>query len=122
MNTNLSTRTALFLATCVAAVESTGKDTANLKSLAAELGLAPVEVDSIACNGKSLKEFANKFGKQVGDQASTEVTITTYIVNVADKSPETQLCFAALVSEKEFSKLRVAHFSDVQIEREIVCK
>jgi hypothetical protein len=102
-------------------VESTEKDTATLQALAVELGLAPVEVDSVACNGKSLKEFANKFGKQVGDQANSEVKITTYVVNVADKSPETQLCFAALVSEEEFSKLKAAHFSDVKIENEIVC-
>src|SRR5688500_4629740 len=98
---------------CIAAVESSEKDTATLQSLAVELGLAPVEVDSIACNGKALKEFANKFGKQI----SNEMKVTTYVVNVADKSPETQLCFAALVSEEEFSKLKVAHFSNVQIDR-----
>ena len=117
----INTDGSVFGELCIAAVESTDKDTSTLKALAVELGLAPVEVDSIACNGKSLKEFANKFTNQVETEEGQEVHITTYVVNVADKSPETQLCFAALVSEEEFTKLKVSHFSDVKIESEIVC-
>ena len=62
---------------CIAAVESTEKDTATLKTLAVDLGLAPVEVDAIACNGKSLKEFANSFSREVGSEADHDVTVTT---------------------------------------------
>jgi hypothetical protein len=100
---------------CIAAVESSATNPGSLKSLASELGIRPVEVSAIHCNGKSLAEFAKAYS------ADKTVTIRTYTVSIGDQSPASQLCLAALVSSEEFSKLKESQFKKMNVEREIMC-
>lgn len=91
---------------CIAAIGSTN----TLDFLAEELDIAPVDVDKIACNGRAIRSFAKKY-RQTDSQAPA------YAISVANQTPETQLCIAALTSDEEFAKIVDAHFgtmSDVQ--------
>jgi hypothetical protein len=100
---------------CIAAAESAATDPGSLTSLASELGIKPVEVSAVHCNGKSLAAFAKAYS------ADKNVTIKTYSVSIGDQSPASQLCLAALVSSEEYSKLKEQHFRSMDVQREIMC-
>jgi hypothetical protein len=100
---------------CIAAVESSAKDAGTLRSLASELGINPVEVEAIHCNGQSLASFAKKYA------TDKTVVIRTYTVNIGDRTPESQLCLAALVSQEAFATLKESKFKKIDVERDITC-
>jgi hypothetical protein len=111
------------LATDVKFVNADGSDLSNLciaaaqsdstvHALAAELDI-PVAND-VLCNDKPIHSFAGQY------RAKAEVE-TVYYVSVANQSPETRLCVAALTSAEEFTSLKAEFFGDVAVEREVSC-
>jgi hypothetical protein len=95
---------------CIAAAQSEE----SVGSIAAQLGMAAVVANDVLCNDKPIQRFVTQFRAE-------SATATVYVVSVANQTPETRLCLAALTSDEEFARLKDAHFSDVAVEREIVC-
>lgn len=92
---------------CIAAIGSTD----TLEFLAEELNISPVDVNKIACNGRSIHSFARKYRQNDSQEPA-------YAISVANQTPETQLCLAALTSEEEFKKIVDAHFGTLSDVRE----
>ncbi|HTR00554.1 MAG TPA: hypothetical protein VMH83_11210 [Candidatus Acidoferrum sp.] len=100
---------------CVAAATSDKP----AQSLVLELGLAPLTVNEVACNGQPLPSFVNHY--RAPSEAASQVE-ANYVVSAANQSPETRLCLAALTSDAEFEKIKAAHFSDVlDVEQSVSC-
>lgn len=96
---------------CIAAIGSTN----TLDFLAEELNIAPVDVDTISCNGKSIRSFARQYRQNDSPEAA-------YVISVANQTPETQICIAALTSDEEFARLVEAHFGKMsEVEETMQC-
>jgi hypothetical protein len=96
---------------CIAAVDT---DQA-LTELAQAHGISPTAIDQVYCNGRQLRSFIKQFRE-------SDTVVTAYVVNVANESPESLLCLAAVTSDEEFARLKDAHFKNVaDVEREVAC-
>jgi hypothetical protein len=93
---------------CVAAAQSDS----TVRDLAAEMNI-PAASD-VLCNDQPIHHFADQFRAEAA--ASTQ-----YVVSVANQSPETRLCVAALTSPSEFASLKAEFFGDVAVERVVTC-
>jgi hypothetical protein len=99
---------------CVAALSSN----AALRSASAAADIKPGELDTVRCNGSTLDVFVNKY-REVEE---TPAAAQTYVFDSTDNNPETRLCFAAVTSSVEFSKLKSELFSDISnVEEEVLC-
>jgi hypothetical protein len=95
---------------CVAAAQSDK----GIVTLATELGIAPAVSTEVLCNGTPIRAFVSQLRADLDAE-------TVYAVTGANQAPETQLCLAALNSQEEFTRLKETHFSNVAVERVIVC-
>jgi hypothetical protein len=101
---------------CIAAIASP----ATLHDSAEKLGLSPTELDSVLCNKTPLKRFALKYSKP--SVATATVKTSGYLLTKADASPLTELCAAAAISDKEYTKVKDLHFKDeALLESELKC-
>lgn len=93
---------------CIAAVDSRE----SMHNKARELGVKPVTLQSIVCNGKPLPEFVSLY----------RGVNTDYVLNVSDEKPETQLCAAALTSKEAYENIKETYFAGVHnLETAIYC-
>ena len=100
---------------CVAALTST----AELRSASAAADIRRTELDSVLCNGSKLKVFVSKYSQRDTVEAAVP---RSYVFDNTDNNPETRLCFAAVTSSAEFSKLKSELFADESnVEEEILC-
>jgi hypothetical protein len=93
---------------CIAAAQSGS----TVSALAAEMNIPAAS--QVLCNDQPIHAFAGQFRAEVA--ASTQ-----YVVSVANQSPETRLCVAALTSPSEFASLKAEFFGDVAVERIVTC-
>jgi hypothetical protein len=98
---------------CVAALSSN----AALRSASAAADIKLSELDTVRCNGSPLDVFVSKYREVEETPAMSQ----TYVFENTDNNPETRLCFAAVTSSVEFSKLKSELFEGSNVEEEVLC-
>jgi hypothetical protein len=98
-------------AVCIAAVTSREA----MFEKAAELGVHPLDTETLLCNGMTLSRF-------VGVHRAAEAKPAGYVFSMSDSTPVTELCMAALKSEQEYMQVKQQYFSkDDKVEAEVLC-
>ncbi len=99
---------------CVAALTSN----AALRSASAAADIELSELDTVRCNGSPLDVFVSQYS----EVEETPTVSLAYVFDSTDNNPETRLCFAAVTSSVEFSKLKSELFSDISnVEEQVLC-
>lgn len=96
---------------CIAATQSRQK----MQLVADELGLAPVNQATLACNDMPLHEFV----KTYRDNVTNDVAL--YLFQKNDETMETELCYAAVTSLARYQSLKEAYLIGRNQEEQILC-
>lgn len=94
---------------CIVSVESRK----TVEFLTRELGLTPVDTNSMFCHGQSVRNSIASYGND---------DFPEYIFNVGDQAPEIKMCIAAITVAFMVAEVKAEFFSDSpDIEEEIRC-
>ena len=100
-------------AICIAAVTSREA----MFETAAELGISPLNPETLLCNGMPVGRFAGKYRSAAAKEAAAG-----FVFSKSDDSPVTELCLAVVRSEQEYLKVKEQHFGgDANVEAEVLC-
>ena len=93
---------------CIAAVETESA----VSFLADELGISPLDVNEVNCNGKPISSFVRQYREEKAQ----------FVFSVENASPETKLCLAALTSDEEYEAIKQSLFTKLdRVESSVSC-